>query len=58
VPALEIGEKRASSEEFEDTKGVIRIRKSKKNKQHNGRQKKYKKTVNDLQNIRLKLKIK
>jgi hypothetical protein len=23
-------------EEFEDTKGVIRIRKSKKNKQHNG----------------------
>ena len=23
-------------EEFEDTKGVIRIRKSKKNRQHNG----------------------
>ena len=52
------GKQRASSEEFEDTKGVIRIRKSKKNKQHNGRQKKYKKKDNDLQNIRLKLKIK
>jgi hypothetical protein len=25
-----------SLEEFEDTKGVIRIRKSKKNRQHNG----------------------
>jgi hypothetical protein len=30
-------------EEFEDTKGVIRIRKSKKNRQHNGQMKKYKK---------------
>ena len=30
-------------EEFEDTKGVIRIRKSKKNRQHNGQRKKYKK---------------
>jgi hypothetical protein len=28
------------SEEFEDTKGVIRICKSKKNRQHNGRKKK------------------
>jgi len=28
--------------EFEDTKGVIRICKSKKNKQHNGKKKKYK----------------
>jgi hypothetical protein len=27
-------------EEFEDTKGVIRIRKSKKNKQNNGQKKK------------------
>jgi hypothetical protein len=27
-------------EEFEDTKGVIRIRKSKKNRQHNGPRKK------------------
>jgi hypothetical protein len=38
-------------EEFEDTKGVIRIRKSKKNKQHNGQNKKDKTTINDLQNI-------
>jgi hypothetical protein len=29
-------------EEFEDTKGVIRIRKSEKNRQHNGQKKKYK----------------
>ena len=34
-------------EEFEDTKGVIRIRKS-KNRQHNGQKKKDKKTNNDL----------
>jgi len=27
-------------EEFEDTKGVIRIRKLKKNRQHNGQKKK------------------
>jgi hypothetical protein len=27
-------------EEFEDTKGVIRIRKSKKDRQHNGQMKK------------------
>jgi hypothetical protein len=32
-------------EEFEDTKGVIRIRKSKKNRQHNGQMKKYKKQI-------------
>jgi hypothetical protein len=38
-------------EEFEDTKGVIRIRISKKNRQHNGQKKKYKRTNNDLQNI-------
>jgi hypothetical protein len=43
---------------FEDTKGVIRIRKSKKNRQHNGQKKKYKRTNNDLQNIHIKLKIK
>jgi hypothetical protein len=36
-------------EEFEDTKGVIRIRISKKNRQHNGQKKKYKRTNNDLQ---------
>jgi len=42
-------------EEFEDTKGVIRIRISKKNRQHNGQ--KNKRTNNDLQNIHIKLKI-
>jgi len=30
-------------EEFEDSKGVIRIRKSKKNRQHNGQKKKIQK---------------
>ena len=35
-------------EEFEDTKGVIKIRKSKKDKQHNGQNKKYKRTNSDL----------
>ena len=40
---------------FKDTKGVIRIRKSKKNRQHYG-QKKYKSTNNDLQNITHKTK--
>ena len=44
-------------EEFEDTKGAIRIRMSKKNRQHNGQKKKYKRTNNDLQNIHIKLKI-
>ena len=43
--------------EFEDTKGVIRIRMSKKNRQHNGKKKKYKRTNNDLQNIYTTLKI-
>ena len=43
-------------EEFEDTKRVIRIRISKKNRQHNGQKKKYKRTNNDLQNIHIKLK--
>jgi len=36
---------------FEDTKGVIRIRKSKQDRQHNGQKKKDKRTNNDLQNI-------
>ena len=36
--------------EFEDTEGVIRIRKSKKNRRHNCQKKKDKKTNNDLQN--------
>jgi hypothetical protein len=44
-------------EQFEDTKGVIRIRKLKKNIQHNGQNKKDKRTNNDLQNIHIKLKI-
>jgi hypothetical protein len=44
-------------EEFEDTKGVIRIRISKKNKQRNGQKKMYKGTNKDLQNIHIKLKI-
>jgi hypothetical protein len=35
-------------EEFEDTKGVIRIRISKKNRQHNDQKKKYKRTNSDL----------
>jgi hypothetical protein len=44
-------------EEFEDTKGVIRIRISKKNnRQHNGLKKKYKRTNKDLQNIPVKTK--
>jgi len=43
-------------EEFEDTEGVIRIRKSKKNRQHNGQRKKYKRTNNELQNMHIKLK--
>ena len=42
---------------FEDTKGVIRTRKSKKNRQHSGQKKKDKKTNNDLQNIHIKPKI-
>ena len=44
-------------EEFEDTKGEIRIRISKKNRQHSGQKKKYKRTNNDQQNIHIKLKI-
>jgi hypothetical protein len=41
-------------EEFEDTKGVIRIRKSKKNRQH--KKKKCKRTNNDTQNTTQKTK--
>ena len=44
-------------EEFEDIKGAIRIRISKKNRQHNGQKKKYKRTNNNQQNIHIKLKI-
>jgi len=42
--------------EFENTKGVIRIRKS-KDRQHNGQKKKDKRIKYDLQNIHIKLKI-
>jgi hypothetical protein len=41
-------------EEFEDTKGVIRIR---KDRQHNGQQKKRQRTNNHLQTLHRKLKI-
>ena len=44
-------------EDFEETKGVIRIRLSKKNRQHDGQKKQYKRTNNDPQNIYIKLKI-
>jgi hypothetical protein len=46
-------------EEFEDAKGVIRIRKLKKDRQRNGnvQKKKDKRTNNDQQNIHVKLKI-
>ena len=41
-----------SLEQFEDTNGIIRIRKSKKDReQHNGQKKKNKRTNNDLQNV-------
>jgi hypothetical protein len=46
-----------SQEEFEYTKGAIRIIISKKNRQHNGQKKKDKRTNNDLQHIHIKLKI-
>jgi hypothetical protein len=36
-------------EKFEDIKGLIKIRISKKNRQHSGQKKNYKKTNNDLQ---------
>jgi hypothetical protein len=38
-------------EELDDTKGAIRICISKKNRQHNGQNQKYKRTNNDQQNI-------
>jgi hypothetical protein len=44
-------------EDFEDTKEAIRFRITKKNRQHNGQKKKYKRTNNDQQNIHIKLKI-
>ena len=44
-------------DEFEDIKGAIRIRISKRNIQHNDQKKKFKKTNKDQQNIHIKLKI-
>ena len=44
-------------EEFEETKRIIRICKSKQNIQHNRQKNKYKRTNIDLQNIHIKLKI-
>jgi hypothetical protein len=46
-----------AKEEEQTTQWVIRIRISKKNRQHNGQKKRYKRTNNDLQNIHIKLKI-
>jgi hypothetical protein len=43
--------KQPIEEEIEDAKGSIRIRISKKNRQHNGQKKKYKRTNNDQQNF-------
>jgi hypothetical protein len=51
---MEGNESRSSfklKEEFEDTKWVIRILKSKKNRQHNGQKKKDKRTNKNLQKI-------
>ena len=45
-----------SFEEFEDTKGVIRIRKSKMGRKHSVQNKKDKRTNNDLQHIKQKTK--
>jgi peptidyl-tRNA hydrolase len=42
-------------EEIEDTKGLIRIRISKKNRQHNGQKKISKRTNNDLQSAFLNI---
>ena len=42
---------------FEDTKRIIRSRKWKKEKQHNGQKKKNKRTNNYLQNIHIQLKV-
>ena len=43
-------------EELEDTKGIIIIRKSNKNRQHNNQQKRDNVTNNDLKNTTQKIK--
>jgi len=48
--------KNKEQDEFDDTKGESRIRKSNKNRQHGDQKKKYKRTKNYLQNIHIKLK--
>ena len=45
-------------EGFEDTKRIIKIRKSKKDRQHNDQKKEDKRTNTDLQNIHTLIKIK
>ena len=55
--SIENCKKEQNREEFEDTKGVNRIRISKKNRQQNGQKKKDNRTNHDLQNIHIKLKI-
>ena len=56
-PINDVKKSKYSTEELEDTKEVIIIRISKKNRQNNDQQKRYKGTNNDLQNIHIKLKI-
>ena len=56
-PINDVKKSKYSTAELEDTKGVIRIRISKKNRHNNAQQKRYKGTNNDLQNIHIKLKI-
>jgi tRNA A-37 threonylcarbamoyl transferase component Bud32 len=51
-----MAKRKKGQEEFEDTKLVIRFRKSKKNRQHNDQTKNEKRTNNDLQNITQKTK--
>jgi len=47
---------RQVEEELEETKVAIRVRKSKKDRQHNGQTKKDRRTNNDQQNITKKTK--
>ena len=42
-------------QELKDTKEIIRIHISKKNRQHKGQKKKYKRTKNDPPNLKLKI---
>jgi hypothetical protein len=55
VPASNYTTSQIISIEFEDTKGVIRIRISKMNRQHNDQKKKYKRTNSELQKIHIRL---